>query len=80
MATVLFYAYSLLNGVTFALIFAAYTPVSIFKTFLITAGVFGAMSVYGYFTNRDLTKIGSFFLEFSKRPLSFSECKVMHNF
>ncbi len=59
-ATVLFYAYSLLNGVTFALIFAAYTPVSIFKTFLITAGVFGAMSVYGYFTNRDLTKIGSF--------------------
>ncbi len=60
MATVLFYAYSLLNGVTFALIFAAYTPVSIFKTFLITAGVFGAMSVYGYFTNRDLTKIGSF--------------------
>lgn len=62
MATVLFYAYSLLNGVTFALIFAAYTPVSIFKTFLITAGVFGAMSVYGYFTNRDLTKIGSFLL------------------
>lgn len=60
MATVLFYVYSLLNGVTFALIFAAYTPVSIFKTFLITAGVFGAMSVYGYFTNRDLTKIGSF--------------------
>ena len=60
MATVLFYAYSMLNGVTFALIFAAYTPVSIFKTFLITAGVFGAMSVYGYFTNRDLTKIGSF--------------------
>ena len=60
MATVLFYAYSLLNGVTFALIFAAYTPVSIFKTFLITSGVFGAMSVYGYFTNRDLTKIGSF--------------------
>ena len=60
MATVLFYAYSLLNGVTFALIFGAYTPVSIFKTFLITAGVFGAMSVYGYFTNRDLTKIGSF--------------------
>ncbi|MFG6381684.1 MAG: Bax inhibitor-1/YccA family protein [Muribaculum sp.] len=59
-ATVLFYVYSLLNGVTFALIFAAYTPVSIFKTFLITAGVFGAMSVYGYFTNRDLTKIGSF--------------------
>ena len=59
-ATALFFVYSLLNGVTFALIFYAYTPVSIFKTFLITAGVFGAMRVYGYFTNRDLTKIGSF--------------------
>ena len=59
-ATLLFYCFSILNGVTFALIFAVYTPVSIFKTFLITAGVFGAMSVYGYFTERDLTKIGSF--------------------
>ncbi len=59
-ATALFFVYSLLNGVTFALIFYAYTPVSIFKTFLITAGVFGAMSVYGYFTDRDLTKVGSF--------------------
>jgi FtsH-binding integral membrane protein len=58
-ATTLFYLYSLINGVTFALIFYAYTPISIFKTFLITAGVFGAMSVYGYFTERDLTKFGS---------------------
>lgn len=60
MATMLFYLFAILNGVTFSLIFLAYTPVSIFKTFLITAGVFGAMSVYGYFTERDLTKIGNF--------------------
>ncbi len=60
MATLLFYLFAVLNGVTFSLIFLAYTPVSIFKTFLITAGVFGAMSVYGYFTERDLTKIGNF--------------------
>lgn len=59
-ASLIFYLYSLLNGVTFALIFMAYTPVSIFKTFAITAGVFGARSIYGYFTERDLTKIGSF--------------------
>ncbi|QCD36598.1 MULTISPECIES: Bax inhibitor-1/YccA family protein [Bacteroidales] len=59
-ASLIFYLYSLLNGVTFAFIFMAYTPVSIFKTFAITAGVFGAMSIYGYFTERDLTKIGSF--------------------
>lgn len=62
MATLLFYLFATLNGVTFALIFYAYTTVSIFKTFLITAGVFGAMSVYGFFTSRDLTKIGSFLI------------------
>lgn len=62
MATLLFYLFAVLNGVTFSLIFLAYTPVSIFKTFLITAGVFGAMSVYGYFTDRDLTKIGNFLI------------------
>ena len=39
-ASLIFYLYSLLNGVTFAFIFMAYTPVSIFKTFAITAGVF----------------------------------------
>ena len=59
-ATGLFYLYALLNGVVFALIFTAYSFDSIFKTFLITAGTFGAMSVYGYFTSNDLTKIGSF--------------------
>ena len=37
----------------------AYSLPSIFKTFVITAGVFGAMSVYGYFTTRSLAKIGS---------------------
>ncbi|WP_295731584.1 Bax inhibitor-1/YccA family protein [uncultured Muribaculum sp.] len=59
-ATGLFYLYAVLNGVVFSLIFAAYSFDSIFKTFLITAGTFGAMSVYGYFTSNDLTKIGSF--------------------
>ncbi len=59
-ASMLFYLFAILNGVTFSLIFLAYTPVSIFKTFLITAGVFGAMTIYGYFTERDLTKMGNF--------------------
>ncbi len=58
-ATALFYLFALVNGLTLSLIFAVYTPVSIFKTFLITAGTFGAMSVYGYFTEKDLTRIGS---------------------
>ena len=59
-ATLLFYLFAILNGVTFSLILAVYTQASIFKTFLITAGVFGAMSVYGYFTDRDLSKIGTY--------------------
>ena len=60
MATGLFFLFSVVNGLTFSMIFVVYNIAAIFKTFLITAGVFGAMSVYGYFTTRDLTKIGTF--------------------
>lgn len=59
-ATALFYLFSIVNGVALSLIFVAYSLPSIFKTFLITSGTFGAMSVYGYFTEKDLTKIGTF--------------------
>ncbi|MCM1021319.1 MAG: Bax inhibitor-1/YccA family protein [Muribaculum sp.] len=59
-ASILFYLYAILNGVVFALIFCAYSFDSIFKTFLITAGTFGAMSAYGYFTKCDLARLGSF--------------------
>ena len=58
-ASLLFYLYAALNGVVFSLIFCAYSFDSIFKTFLITAGTFGAMSIFGYTTNQDLTKIGN---------------------
>jgi FtsH-binding integral membrane protein len=61
-ATMMFLVYSLLNGVTFAAIFAIYTSSSIFSTFLVTAGTFGAMSLYGYATKRDLTGIGNFLM------------------
>ena len=60
MATGLFVLFAIVNGLTLSLIFVAYSLPAIFKTFVITAGVFGAMSVYGYFTTRDLTKIGSY--------------------
>jgi len=59
-ATLLFLAYSALNGITFAAIFLVYTSSSIASTFMIAAGTFGAMSVYGYVTKRDLTGWGSF--------------------
>ncbi len=58
-ATLLFLLYAALNGLTLSFIFMAYTTASITSTFIITAGTFGAMSVYGYFTKSDLTKIGN---------------------
>ena len=60
MATTLFYLYSALNGVALTPIFLAYTGVSIATTFAITAGTFGAMTIFGYVTRQDLSKFGSY--------------------
>lgn len=49
-------------GVQLAPIFLVYNLGSIAYVFFITAGTFGAMSIYGYFTKSDLTKIGTFCL------------------
>lgn len=59
-AAPLFLLYSALNGVTLSGIFLVYTGQSISSAFLTTAGTFGAMSVYGLVTKRDLTSLGSF--------------------
>lgn len=59
-ATLLFLGYSLLNGVTLSIIFLVYTAESIGSTFVVTAAMFGAMSIYGYVTKKDLTSWGSF--------------------
>ena len=59
-ATGVFMLYAGLTGITFSAIFMAYTTASIFSTFLVTAGTFGAMSLYGYTTKKDLTSWGSF--------------------
>ncbi|WPM83852.1 Bax inhibitor-1/YccA family protein [Apirhabdus apintestini] len=58
-ATGLFMLYSALTGLTFASIFLVYTYSSIASAFLITGGMFGAMSFYGYTTKRDLSRFGS---------------------
>jgi FtsH-binding integral membrane protein len=58
-ATLVFLGYSLLNGLIFSSIFLTYTGGSIALTFFITAGTFGVMSAYGYFTKSDLTSIGN---------------------
>jgi len=59
-ATGLFLGYSILNGLTLSMIFLAYTRASIAGTFLVTAGMFAAMAVYGMVTKRDLSAMGSF--------------------
>lgn len=58
-AALLFYVFAIINGMLLAPVFLIYTGASIAKTFFITAGTFGAMSVYGYFTDRDLSRMGS---------------------
>jgi FtsH-binding integral membrane protein len=59
-ATGLFIAYSILNGVTLSAILLLYTMTSVASTFFITAGMFGAMAVYGFVTKKDLSSWGSF--------------------
>ena len=55
-----FWGYAALLGVSLSIIFAAYTAASITQVFFIAAATFGAMSVWGYTTKRDLTGMGSF--------------------
>lgn len=54
-----FWIYAALVGLSLAGIFAVYTGTSIARVFFITAGMFGAMSLFGYTTKRDLTNWGS---------------------
>jgi len=58
-AITLFLLYSALNGLTFSVLFLIYTAASIASTFFVTAGTFGVMSAYGYFTKTDLSSWGN---------------------
>ena len=55
-----FFLYAALTGVTFSVLFLVYTGGSIASTFFICAGMFAAVSAYGYFTKRDLAKMGTY--------------------
>jgi FtsH-binding integral membrane protein len=57
-----FWGFAVIMGLSMTGIFLAYTGESIARTFFITAGTFGAMSIYGYTTKRDLTGVGSFLI------------------
>lgn len=61
-AQLTFWAYAALTGLTLSGVFAAYTYESIARVFFITSGTFGAMSLVGYTTKRDLTAMGSFLM------------------
>lgn len=58
-ATLLFIAYSVLNGMTLSILFLIYTMSSIATTFFVTAGTFGVIAIFGYVTKKDLTRIGN---------------------
>ena len=57
-ATLLFVLYSVVNGAVLSSIFFVFSLKSIYTVFFITAGTFGAMSLYGYTTKKDLTSWG----------------------
>ncbi len=59
-AQTVFWIFSALMGMSLAIVFMIYTGASIARVFFITAGTFGAMSLYGYTTKKDLTNWGSF--------------------
>ncbi|WP_064712538.1 Bax inhibitor-1/YccA family protein [Rhizobium bangladeshense] len=57
-----FWVYAALVGLSLSSIFLVYTQSSITQTFFVTAASFGALSLYGYTTKRDLSAIGSFLI------------------
>ena len=57
-----FWAYAALLGASLSTIFIVFTGASIVQTFFISATAFGALSLYGYTTKRDLTAMGSFLI------------------
>ena len=59
-ATAMFLVYSAINGVVLAGIFLVYAKATLAAAFFISAGTFGAMSVYGMFTKSDLTGLGRY--------------------
>jgi uncharacterized protein len=59
-ASLLFIVYSALTGVTISFVLLAFTGESVATTFMVTAGMFGALALYGTFTRRSLAGLGQF--------------------
>ncbi len=63
-ALLAFLSYAALTGVSLTPLVLTYTASSLFRVFVITAGLFGAMSLYGHVTRRDLTAWSSYLFMF----------------
>ena len=61
-ATMLFIVYAALNGFTLSMLLLAFSIGSVFLAFVTTAALFGVMSIIGYTTNVDLSKMGTFLM------------------
>ena len=61
-AQTVFWVFAALMGLSLSWILLIYTGASVARVFFITSATFGAMSIYGYTTKRDLTKLGSFLM------------------
>lgn len=57
-ATAVFVGYSVLNGLTLSSVFLVYAQATVAQAFFVTAGLFGVMTLYGFFTKTDLTRVG----------------------
>jgi FtsH-binding integral membrane protein len=62
MALSLFFVYAALNGFTLSIVLLAYTSASVVAAFVSTSALFGAMTILGYTTKVDLTKMGTFLM------------------
>ena len=61
-AQTVFWIFTILMGLSLSWVLIVFTEVSVARVFFITSATFGAMSIYGYTTKRDLTKLGSFLM------------------
>ncbi len=59
LAGVLYFVYSISNGITLSIVFLAYDLGTIKEAFLMAAIIFGVMAAFGYFTKKDLSTVGS---------------------
>ncbi len=59
MALTMFFVYAISVGVTTSVIFLVYTKASIVQTFIVASATFGVMTIYGYLTGTDLTRVGN---------------------